>query len=245
MKSTSNALLSLAGIALVLCILAALSSGLGVRVNLWEFGLGISILKWAAYLVSVPIILCLLSLCVAYVQKTGGISLRHFVVLLVSALIFWLPYQARTEFRKWPTIADASTDMVDAPQFVALVDQRAKSAKNPLEYRGAEASDLQRQYFPQLSTIESSLSPDQVIKKLTNLAKSQGWEIASAENGRLEATETTFWFRFKDDVVVRTRVLANRNTEVDIRSASRVGYLDGGANAKRVLKLMNELEPSN
>ncbi len=242
MKSHAKTLLSLATVTMVLCLFAALSSGLGVRAKLWEFGLGISVLKWSAYLVSVPVILCILSIVIGYLKKTGGISFRHFVVLLVCAVIFWLPYQARTEFRKLPTIADASTNMVDAPRFIALVGERATSSKNPLEYRGGEASDLQRQYFPQIKTLESSLSPEQVISKLAELAKSQGWGIASAENGRLEATETTFWFRFKDDVVVRTRVLENGKTMVDIRSASRIGYLDGGANAKRVVKLMDELK---
>jgi len=242
MKSLTHISLSLAIITVVLCLLGALSSGLGVRINLWGFGVGINVLKWSAYLVGVPAVLCLISIVVGYLKKSGSINARHIAVLVLCAVIFGVPYQARTEFRKFPTVADATTDMVDSPTFITLADQRAISSKNPLEYRGGEAADLQREYFSSIKSIESSLTPEQVISTLSNKAKELGWTIASAENGRLEATETTFWFRFKDDVVVRTKEMVNGNTKVDIRSASRIGYLDGGANAKRVVTLMNELK---
>jgi len=64
--------------------------------------------------------------------------------------------------------------------------------------------------------IGSSLTPEQIISKLSNKAKELGWTIVDTENRRLEATETTFWFRFKDDVVVRTKEMVNGNTKVYI-----------------------------
>jgi uncharacterized protein (DUF1499 family) len=53
------------------------------------------------------------------------------------------------------------------------------------------------------------------------------------EEGRLEATDTTRWFGFKDDVVVRVTPVAE-GARVDVRSASRVGQSDLGANARRI-----------
>jgi uncharacterized protein (DUF1499 family) len=52
--------------------------------------------------------------------------------------------------------------------------------------------------------------------------------------GRIEATATTFWFGFVDDVVVRVRPAAGGGSRIDVRSVSRVGKSDVGANAKRI-----------
>jgi uncharacterized protein (DUF1499 family) len=62
-----------------------------------------------------------------------------------------------------------------------------------------------------------------------------GWHIVAAEprEGRIEATDTTFWFGFKDDIVVRLTPAGYR-TLVDVRSVSRVGRSDVGTNAKRI-----------
>jgi uncharacterized protein (DUF1499 family) len=45
--------------------------------------------------------------------------------------------------------------------------------------------------------------------------------------------DTTFWFSFKDDVLIRLRP-ADGGSRVDVRSLSRVGGGDVGTNAKRI-----------
>ena len=69
-----------------------------------------------------------------------------------------------------------------------------------------------------------------------------GWELVATapESGRIEATATTFWFRFKDDVVIRLRE-EDGQTRVDARSLSRVGGGDAGANGKRLLSFFEIL----
>jgi uncharacterized protein (DUF1499 family) len=57
----------------------------------------------------------------------------------------------------------------------------------------------------------------------------------------IEATATTFWFGFKDDVVLRIRPTANGSI-VDVRSVSRVGQSDLGANAKRIRAILRGIE---
>jgi uncharacterized protein (DUF1499 family) len=64
-----------------------------------------------------------------------------------------------------------------------------------------------------------------------------GLEIVGVEEDRglLEATDTTFWFGFKDDVVVRIRAQEDGSgSRVDVRSVSRVGTSDLGVNARRI-----------
>ena len=60
----------------------------------------------------------------------------------------------------------------------------------------------------------------------------------------LEATDTTLFFRFKDDVVVRIRPDPARagGSIVDMRSISRVGVSDVGVNAKRIRDFLRDLE---
>ena len=60
------------------------------------------------------------------------------------------------------------------------------------------------------------------------------------EEGRIEATDTTRFFGFKDDIVVRIRPV-NGGARVDVRSKSRVGLGDAGTNAKRVREFLERM----
>ena len=71
-----------------------------------------------------------------------------------------------------------------------------------------------------------------------------GWELVANDrtSGRIEATDTTFWFGFKDDVVVRiTEDPSGQSSRIDVRSKSRVGVGDVGTNARRVRELLSRL----
>jgi uncharacterized protein (DUF1499 family) len=72
-----------------------------------------------------------------------------------------------------------------------------------------------------------------------------GWEVASAapEALRIEATDSTLLFGFKDDVVVRITPQGSGSV-VDVRSLSRIGGSDLGTNAKRVRAYLRRLSGS-
>ncbi|MGH8272869.1 MAG: DUF1499 domain-containing protein, partial [Gammaproteobacteria bacterium] len=75
-------------------------------------------------------------------------------------------------------------------------------------------------------------------------AKAMGWKIAAADatSGHIEATATTGWFRFKDDVVIEVASDgAGGGSIVNMRSESRLGLSDLGKNAQRVKAYMNRL----
>lgn len=92
-------------------------------------------------------------------------------------------------------------------------------------------------------TLVSAASPESVYETALALAEARGWEIVTADpaGGVIEATETSPWFGFKDDVAIRI-VATDSGTAVDMRSVSRVGVSDLGANAKRVGNFMTELQ---
>jgi uncharacterized protein (DUF1499 family) len=70
-----------------------------------------------------------------------------------------------------------------------------------------------------------------------------GWEIVAADpaTGRIEATATTLWFGFKDDIVVRVSA-SEQGSRIDVRSVSRVGRSDIGTNAKRIREYLAKLQ---
>jgi len=80
-----------------------------------------------------------------------------------------------------------------------------------------------------------SLPPDRAFARAQAAARALGWRIVAAApaEGRLEASDTTWWFGFTDDIVVRVRATA-QGSRIDVRSASRVGRSDLGVNARRI-----------
>jgi uncharacterized protein (DUF1499 family) len=85
----------------------------------------------------------------------------------------------------------------------------------------------------------------QTTDRAASLARSRGWAIAKVDRnaGIVEATATSRFFRFKDDVVVRVRPdpASPGSSLVDIRSISRVGGSDIGMNAKRIRAFVADL----
>ncbi len=146
--------------------------------------------------------------------------------------------------RSLPAIHDISTDTQQPPVFESVLPLRI-DAPNPAEYAGAEVAAKQLAAYPDITTMTFSESADTVFQTATRVVENMGWDLvaADADAGRIEATDTTFWFGFKDDVVIRIR---NRSgiTELDIRSKSRVGMSDIGANANRIRSFRDRLNSS-
>ena len=140
-----------------------------------------------------------------------------------------------------PAIHDISTDLDDPPSFDAVVPLRA-DAPNSLEHGGPDVAAAQRAAYPEIETLLLSRPPEAVVELAREAAEALGWAIVAvnAGAGRVEATETTSWFGFKDDIVVRVRS-GDGGTRVDVRSVSRVGLGDLGANAARIREFLERL----
>jgi uncharacterized protein (DUF1499 family) len=160
-------------------------------------------------------------------------------VLFLSALAgltaFYLPYRQQQIAASVPPIHDITTNISNPPQFVAVVPLRA-SAPNPAEYLGGETSVLQREFYPDIMSRVYVQSPSDVFAAVTEVVSELGWDLVDAAEaeGRIEATGTTPWFGFKDDVVIRLQAGSANSTILDIRSKSRVGRSDIGVNANRI-----------
>jgi uncharacterized protein (DUF1499 family) len=160
---------------------------------------------------------------------------------LAAALLVAIPASQIVRARGKPPIHDISTDPADPPIFSAVLPLRA-SAPNKVTPFDETTTQLQKRAYPDLGPLELSIAADAAYVKALDAAKQSGWEIVSARpsEGIVEATDTTAWFGFKDDVVVRVRS-AGAGSRVDVRSTSRVGRGDAGKNAERIRKFLRIL----
>jgi uncharacterized protein (DUF1499 family) len=171
-------------------------------------------------------------------EHTGDRNLLVLVIFLgLLPSVFVLPQMSRAQ--SVPAIHDITTDTDNPPTFVAVVPLR-KGAPNPVDY-GTEEWPAQKlgaatmQAYPDLEPLRAEMSVADAIERAETVLLQMGLEIVAKESleGRLEATATTFWFGFKDDVVIRI-VGDGEEAVIDLRSKSRVGQSDIGANADRI-----------
>jgi hypothetical protein len=93
--------------------------------------------------------------------------------------------------------------------------------------------------MPRINDVSNALAlalpAHQAFAKAQEAAQAMGWEIVKSDSksGRIDAVATTFWFGFKDDVVVQVAA-EGQGSRIEVRSKSRVGKGDSGANAKRI-----------
>ena len=179
----------------------------------------------------------------AMVRKVGPTkrllagTLLSIVMLVVVYVVLIIPAG------KVPPIHDVTTDPSDPPQFVAL-DVDTPVSTGP--FSQAEWRAFHEDAYGDIQPIVISAPPEQVLAQAQALAEDRGWEIAAydAEAGRLEATATTGYVRFYDDVIVEVTPVADGSTRVDMRSVSRVGVSDVGYNAARIRDFLADLPRS-
>ena len=224
----------------VIAALLLLSAGPGTRLGWWDFGTGFLLMRWAFFAGTAAAILALLLL---VIPRTRRDSVPLLVAaLIIGAVVAWVPWSGLQTVRSLPLIHDITTDTTNPPEFVAVLPLRA-DASNPPEYPGEETAAQQREAYPDIQPLRLPVAPAAAFERALETAQGQGWDIVAAapQEGRIEATATTFWFGFKDDVVIRITP-ENGASRIDMRSKSRVGRSDVGANAARIRAFFADLE---
>ena len=148
---------------------------------------------------------------------------------------------ALTSGGSYPTIHDITTDTADPPRFTSAASQRGADS-NSLEI-DEEVIQQQQEAYPNLQTLVTPLPIEDAYRLALEVATDMGWDIYRQDSNAMviEAVDTTGIMGFKDDVVVRVRSSA-RGTLVDLRSVSRVGEGDLGANAARINAFVNAFQ---
>jgi uncharacterized protein (DUF1499 family) len=231
--------LSLAG------VVGIILSPLGFRFGLWDFAFALRKVLAGATLSGVAgFVLCLLAIVVAKMSGVRFDGSRAWTGLLIGAIFAGYVLLQLKTVKRLPMIHDITTDTANPPIFVALADAR-KAAPNGIEYKGAEIANQQKQAYADIAPYISALPPAQLFAKAESATRAAGWEIvaADAQAGRIEATATTLIYAFKDDIVIRIAA-KDSGSQLDMRSMSRVGLSDVGANAKRIREFFSSLKAS-
>ena len=235
-------------------------SALGVKFGMWHWktGFGTLVRGYGPKLLMATLVVALLALILSLIVKPRKGWLAALLALCVPLIGMWMGNGVKTKFEAVPIIADITTDTVDAPAFTqAILTQRLDKshslnlATNALDYAQIKdlrskkpASEAQKSAYPDIGTITMSGNTGAAYDKAIAAVKSMGMAIATEDKagGIIEATQSSFWFGFKDDVVIRIRAADGGGSVVDIRSASRHGASDIGINAKRVRALTAKIK---
>lgn len=229
-------------------VLAALVAAIGSALELWGFRAGLTALRYLFFAAAAGAVLGLVGLVMA--RRRAKLMLANLFALVVAlGFVLYLGNLVRIA-KSVPAIHDASTDLNDVPQFSRL-KVRADNLENIPDEGKAELKALapeerwkalHRAHYGDLRTIRLATPPAQTVRRVAALASERGWETALVDEDQVEATETSTFFRFKDDVVVRVRPAPGGGSLVDMRSISRVGGSDVGMNAKRIRTFLADLQ---
>jgi uncharacterized protein (DUF1499 family) len=231
-----------AGLA-VASALVLLAGPVGYRLGILPLRVALlTLLRWGAYGGIAAAVVSLAGLVVTLSrprEARRGLLLAAISFLAGVALI-GIPGRFRLGPPK-PPIHDITTDTQDPPEYVAVLPLRA-NAPNPTVYGGEKIASQQREAYSDLQPLMLNVPPSQAFERALATVRDMGWDLVAADAaaGRIEATDTTFWYGFKDDVVIRVRP-ADGGSRVDVRSLSRVGGGDVGTNAKRIRGYLNAL----
>lgn len=215
---------------------------LGTKFGVWGFQTGFLALAAASVLAVLGLVTGLAALFVSRKRGYADDMPSLFIGLGVCGLIIALMGMQFYTASSVPPIHNISTDISDPPQFDAVVALRGADS-NPLEYNADQLAPLQQEAYPWVQPLILSVSRDAALTQAEAALEALGLEIVAVDRdaGIVEATDTTFWFGFKDDVVVRVRD-SGAGSVVDVRSVSRVGQSDLGANARRIGQILEQLQ---
>ena len=216
-------------------------AGLGSRWDWWGFRTGFAILEYGAYGGLGAALVSLTGLAMNSKQSHRQLFYMGISGFLIGLLTVGIPWSWWKIAKSVPSIHDITTDTENFPVFESIPLLRGDSS-NSLEYGGPEIAKLQKSAYPDIVPAIMLVSKEEGFQRALDLAKAMGWEIVDADfdQGRIEATDTTFWFGFKDDIVIRISPY-EEGTLINVRSVSRVGRSDVGTNAMRIRKFLSQL----
>jgi uncharacterized protein (DUF1499 family) len=227
----------------LLAVLALMAAALGARLGYWQFRGAFGAMRWIAYGGLAAGALGLIA-----TLRTLKMQDRKRMILGLAAIVIgvgaaWIPYSARIDLRAAPRLSDITTDTALPPPFVKAAELRAAAgARNPVTY-GPKKAALQAKHYPDIKPVRLTIAPAAAFDKALAVVGEKGWTVTAADKakGRIEAFETSFWFGFIDDVVIRIQA-DGTGSLIDIRSSSRIGRRDARVNANRVRSVIAMLK---
>ena len=207
---------------------------------------GAVIIIFSLFLVACAGLLALIAMVRIWRHGFKGVGMAAQTLLLVG-LMMLLPGFYVLRSLSLPVLNDVSTDLETPPEF-----SRSRAALAAREGRvppvvDAATREKQRLGYPAIVPILLDQPADEAFEMARKAANAIGWQIIETSPpggrsgaGRIEAVQRTTFLRFTDDITIRIRPRAE-GTLIDVRSASRIGRHDFGANASRISRFAAEI----
>jgi uncharacterized protein (DUF1499 family) len=180
-------------------------------------------------------------------EGIGGVR-EAITALFIGVALIAYPLYLGVKAYRLPAIYDITTDPIDPPRFEVIARLRPRDA-HPVAYAGLYAAEQQRANYSDIEPDLTDSSPLEAYEAALKVITKRKWAIVDARppqgtgarEGHIEAIAHTMILGFRDDVAVRVRATAD-GSRIDIRSASRYGRSDLGANAARVRDLISDID---
>ncbi|MFP2769344.1 DUF1499 domain-containing protein [Oceanisphaera sp. KMM 10153] len=209
---------------------------------------GVAGTRWHWWPYTLGLILVAAALGLALVLLPLALWHRQWLAALPPVLLLMLVFPFLLRGLTLPAIHDISTDTTEPPTLTAAARLRG-AGDHSTDYEGEALARQQAATWPTLAPLVLPYPPAQVHRRVQALITQRGWTLTANGERQLEAVAVSRLFGFRDDVAIRLRPVENEPgahtgvyTRVDMRSASRVGKSDLGANAERIRTFLADLE---
>jgi Protein of unknown function (DUF1499) len=175
--------------------------------------------------------------------QTG--AAQAFAAILIACIGLAVPGFYLAKAALLPQLTQIETTPEEPLDFKLLAAERPADA-NPLKEPDADEIDAQVEAYPDIGPMVIERSAPEVFSIVHEAVDRLGWNIMLNEApgetgvGRIEATNRTLVMGFTDDVLIQVKG-DDAHAIIDVRSVSRYGMTDFGANAKRIRKLFDEV----
>ncbi len=220
----------------VIAPLMMLVAGGFYRLRFVDFQIALLALA-VAVLIAVVAALLGLAGAVLSARDGSGNTNRAVAAVAVALVALVVPLNTVRQGAGVPMIHDITTDLEDPPIFVE-VPRKRMSSDNSLDI-DAEVLAAQKAYYTDIGPTMLLMAKSEAFEVVREAVEASGWKVHAqkANLGYIEATASTPFFGFRDDVIIRVTDQAG-TVRVDMRSASRVGLSDLGVNAGRIRNFM-------
>ncbi len=148
---------------------------------------------------------------------------------------------------QYPQLNDVSTDVTDPPSLLRPLDGSVQSAAVRVSERAA-AVELQRTAYPDIVPRRFPIGTVELDTAVRQVVADRGWTVVrdlkpamNDDSAQMWIETRTMFVGFVDDMSIRIRP-DRIGSRLDLRSASRYGMHDLGANARRIRAFLASLD---
>ncbi len=199
--------------------------------------LGLAFIPLSVLTAAVAVVFALVALFRMQPGRLGAVA-----ALVVGVVVVVVPLHFMLGAGSAPVIHDISTDTDNPPEFQMVKAARDKEQSNSTDFDPKTVAP-QKAAFPDLVPVKTNLSQQDAFQRALDTAQAMpGWTVVGSDPGagHIEASQSTKWMGFTDDVVIRVAPDGD-GAVIDVRSESRHGGGDLGVNAKRIRSYLDAL----